>query len=83
MAKKLMANQKAFYLWLATKILESFASVSIWGFLIVFFTSTWLCYIERIDSDTWGLVISIGFGIFLGYRGINKKIKKGLANELD
>jgi len=71
-----LCNDSKFWWWLVTKILSSFVSVSVWGFLVVFFMASFLNHAGTINSTTWGLVISVGFFTFLSYRKKNKGKKE-------
>ena len=69
-------NSWAFWNWLLTQIASDFASISTWGFMFVFIVASVLCWFGKINSTSWGLVISIGFGLFLSYHATKKHIGK-------
>ena len=71
---KYFINDRRFWLWLFTKILSAFASVSVWGFVFVFVRASDLCEQGCIDSMAWGMVISLGFGLFLSYKAHGKHL---------
>jgi len=71
-----MIDEWNFWKWLLTEIAASFSTISTWGFLIVFLTASCLCWLDKIDSTAWALVVSIGFGFFLGYKGFRASQRK-------
>lgn len=79
--KKYMVNDSKFWIFLLSKILASFVSVSVWGFILVLSAACYLNHSGTIDSNAWALVISIGFPAFLAYRSAGEKMDKEKSND--